>query len=90
MKEIRLQQEATDKEIKVSQRVQASTLEEINLAEEDRENELKTVLIAKDMIEADKQRLTTLLKQYKDVFPWSFENMKGLDPTFCQHQINLH
>ena len=90
MKEIRLQQEATDREMKVSQRVQASALEEINLAEEDKDNELKTVLIAKDMIEADKQRLTALLKQYKDVFAWSFEDMKGLDPAFCQHQINLH
>ena len=24
------------------------------------------------------------------MFPWSFEDMKGLDPAFCQHQINLH
>ena len=42
------------------------------------------------MLLADKQRLINLLKQYKDVFAWSFEDMKGLDPVFCQHQINLH
>ena len=42
------------------------------------------------MLLTDKQRLVTLLKQYKDVFAWSFEDMKGLDPTFCQRQINLH
>ena len=30
------------------------------------------------------------MRQYKDVFTWSFEDMKGLHPTFCQHQINLH
>ena len=42
------------------------------------------------MLLADKQRLIGLLKQYKDVFAWSFEDMKGLDPTFYQHQINLH
>ena len=65
-------------------------LEEINLAEEDNVPKPKTVLIAKDMLLADKQRLVTLLKQYKDVFAWSFEDMKGLDPAFCQHQINLH
>ena len=76
--------------MKVSQRVQASTLEEVNWVEKDNGNESKTVLIAKDMTEVDKQMLTTLLKQYKDVFAWSFEDMKGLDPTFCQHQINLH
>ena len=34
MKEILLQQEATEKEMKVSQRVQASALEEVNLADE--------------------------------------------------------
>ena len=34
--------------------------------------------------------LKTLLKQYKDVFAWSFEYMKGLDPAFCQHHFNLH
>ena len=34
MKEILLQQEATEKEMKVSQRVQASALEEVNLANE--------------------------------------------------------
>ena len=50
----------------------------------------KTVLIAKDLAENDKQTLTALLLQYKDVFAWSFDDMKGLDPTFYQHQINLH
>ena len=29
-------------------------------------------------------------KQYKYVFAWSFEDMKGLDPAFCQHQIHLN
>ena len=33
MKEIRLQQEATEREMKVSQRVQALALEEVNLVE---------------------------------------------------------
>ena len=30
-----------------------------------------------------------LLHEYKDVFAWSHEDMKGLDPKFYQHQINL-
>ena len=76
--------------MKVSQRVQASALEEVNLAEDDNGLELKTMLVAKDMMVADKQRLIGLLKQYKDVFPWTFEDMKGLDLAFYQHQINLH
>ena len=68
MKEIRLHQEATDREMKVLQRVQALALVEVNLAEKDKGNELKMMFIPKDMIEDDKQRLTALLKQYKDVF----------------------
>ena len=74
MKEIRLQQEATDREMKVSQRVQASALEELNLAGAN-DKEPKTVLIAKDLAETDKQTNTSLLIQYKYVFAWSFNDM---------------
>ena len=88
LKELRLQQEATEKEMKVSQRVQASTLDELNLADPDVAP--RTILIAKEMLSIDKEELKNLLRQYKDVFAWSFENMKGLDLVFCQHQINLH
>ena len=76
--------------MKVSQRIQASALEEVNLANEGIGLEPKTILIAKEMLSSDKERLIVLLKQYKDLFSWSFEDMKGLDPAFCQHQINLH
>ena len=74
----------------VCQRVQASSLEELNLAEDDLKSKPKAILIAKDMRHEDKQKLKDLLKQYKYVFAWSFENMKGLDPTFYQHQIHLN
>ena len=47
MKEIHLQQEATEKEMQVSQRVQASALAELNLADEGKGLEPKTILIAK-------------------------------------------
>ena len=79
MKEIRLQQEATEREMKISQRVQASTLEEVNLVEEVNVLEPRTMLAVRDMLMVDKQQLIGLLKQYKDVFAWSFEDMKGLD-----------
>ena len=42
------------------------------------------------MTTTDKEELKKLLKQYKDVLAWSFEDMKGLDPSFCLHQIYLH
>ena len=52
----------------VSQRVRASSLEELNLAEDDSELQPKAILIAKEMLYEDKQRLKSLLRQYKDFF----------------------
>ena len=46
----------------------SSILEELNLAEDDSELQPKAILIAKEMLYEDKQRLKSLLKQYKDVF----------------------
>ena len=81
LRELPLQQEAMEREMHVSQQVQASTLEELNMA--DNETEPRTVLIAKEMQPAQKIKLTELLQQYKDVFVRSFKDMKGLDSTFC-------
>ena len=33
--------------------------------------------------------MIALLKEYKDVFAWSHEDMKGLPPKFHQHKMNL-
>ena len=52
--------------MQVSQRVQASTPEELNLADADVEP--KTILITKEMELVDKAKMTVLLCQYKDVF----------------------
>ena len=64
--------------------MQPSTLEELHPVENG--SEPKTVLIRLE----EKNKLIALLRQYKDVFAWSFEDMKGLDLAFYQHQINLH
>ena len=60
LKEIRLQQEACEKEMLVSQRVQASSLEELNLAEDDLKS--KPILIAKDMRNEDKNKKRRVVK----------------------------
>jgi hypothetical protein len=36
-----------------------------------------------------KEQLTQVLTTYKDVFAWSYEDMKGLNPEFYHHKINL-
>ena len=45
----------------------------------------KTILIAKELESGDKGKMNYLVRHYKDVFTWSFEDMKGLDPAFYQH-----
>ena len=79
LRELPLQQDAMEREMHVSQQVQASTLEELNMA--DNETEPRTVLIAKEMQSAEMTKLTKLIRQYKYVFARSFEDMKGLDPV---------
>lgn len=36
-----------------------------------------------------KQELTDLLQEFKDIFAWNYTDMKGVDPKFCMHKINL-
>ena len=63
-----------------------STLEEINVRTFDAPCPLS---IAKDLPPSEKTTMIDLLQEYKDVFAWSHEDMKGLDPKLYQHQINL-
>ena len=48
-----------------------------------------TTSIVKDLLPSQKAAMIALIKEYKDVFAWSHEDMKGLDPKFYQHKINL-
>ena len=57
--ELRNQQEAMEKEMQVSQRVQPSSFEELTLADND--GEPKIVLIANEMQSAKKTKLIELL-----------------------------
>jgi len=36
-----------------------------------------------------KQDLMSLIKEYIDVFAWSFEDMPGLDPQVAMHRLNI-
>ena len=36
-----------------------------------------------------KQDLIGLLQEFKDIFAWHYTDMKGVDPRFCTHRINL-
>ena len=71
----------------VSQRVKASQLEEVNLGTIE---EARPVHIAKEMTPDNKTEMITLLKEFHDVFTWSYEDMWGRDPQLYQHQIHLN
>jgi hypothetical protein len=47
------------------------------------------VLIVKGLDPDFKEQLTHVLRTYKDIFAWSYEDMKGLNPEFYHHKINL-
>lgn len=61
-------------------------LREVDLGED---GEGKQVKISAHLEEQFKEELMKLLKEYQDVFAWSYADMEGIDPKFYQHKINL-
>ena len=61
-------------------------LVEVNLREEGRERMIK---ISKGLPKGEKRKLIVLLKEYKDVFAWDYEEMPGLDPNLVTHKLNV-
>jgi hypothetical protein len=51
--------------------------------------EPRNVLVAKELDADLKDQLPNVLLVYKDVFAWSYEDMKGLHLEFYHHKINL-
>lgn len=51
--------------------------------------EPKLVYIATDLSPKEEQPLIELLKEYRDVFAWSYKDLKGVNPSVCQHTIPL-
>ncbi|XP_075507377.1 uncharacterized protein LOC142544201 [Primulina tabacum] len=61
-------------------------LEEINLGE--LENP-KVVYVSKLLEEQLKQDLISMLKEYKDCFAWTYDDMPGLDRKLVEHRLPL-
>ena len=59
----------------------------MNLAEENEEP--KQVWIASELEEQEEKLLIETLKNYRDVFAWSYKDLKGVDPAICQHTIPM-
>ena len=77
-------QEMFGREMEISRQVMTSTVEDINVGSVE-----APLSIAKDLTLTEKTAMTNLQREYKDMFAWSHDDMKGLDPKFYQHRTNL-
>lgn len=61
-------------------------VQEINLGSAEKPNNVR---ICKNLEAIFQKDLIELLREYKDVFAWSFEDLKGIPPHICKHRIEL-
>ena len=62
-------------------------LEEVNLRSDSQE--LRPISISSSLMEKEKSELMLLLKKFKDVFAWDYNEMPGLDPELVVHTLNV-
>jgi hypothetical protein len=61
-------------------------LEVVNLGTEDARKEVRVGAALEDSV---KRRLVEMLREYVDVFAWSYQDMPGLDTDIVMHQLPL-
>ena len=61
-------------------------MEEVDLRTKDKP---RPVNMAKELLNEEKKAMVALLADFRDIFTWSYEDMRGLDPQLYQHQIHL-
>ena len=62
-------------------------LEMINLSNDP--NVELPISISYSLSLSEKTQLISLLKEYKDIFAWQYEEMLGLDPDLVVHALNV-
>ena len=67
---------------------QGDELEEINIAEEERET-AKPLFISKNLSSEQRIMLIHLLKEFQDIFAWTYEQMPGLDENLVTHELHI-
>ena len=61
---------------------------EVNLG--DREEGKKMEKINKNLSDKERGKLVALLKEYMDVFAWSYQEMPGLSPNLVVHKLKVN
>jgi len=60
---------------------------EINLGDEANP---KPIFISESLSPSEKEDLIHLIREYKNVFAWKYEDMAGLDPQIAMHHLNIN
>ena len=53
------------------------------------DGEEKLVKISKSLSEEERRKLVALLREYKDVFAWSYQEMLGLSPSLVMRKLKV-
>jgi len=61
-------------------------IEVINLGTEEDKKEIKIGALLDARV---KERIVELLKEYSNIFSWSYKDMQGLDPDVVEHRLPL-
>ena len=75
---------AVEKDIQV---MAEEELEEVDLGSDSQEP--RPISISASLIEKEKSELILLLKEFKDVFAWDYNEMLGLDLGLVAHTLNM-
>ena len=62
-------------------------LEEVDLGSSSQES--RPISISANLTEKEKSELVLLLKEFKDVFAWDYNEMPGLDPGLIAQTLNV-
>ena len=75
-----------EEQVSKTSRVQEDELQDLNLGSDEDPQMVKISVKVEGQF---KQDLIGLLQEFKDIFAWHYTDMKGVDPRFCMHRINL-
>ena len=58
----------------------------VNLGTDDKKKEVK---IGSSLGSSAKEEITALLREYADIFAWSYQDMSGLSTEIVEHQLPM-
>ena len=50
----------------------------------------KPIFISESLSPSEKEDLVSLIREYIDVFAWTYKDMPGLDPQVAMHRLNIN